>query len=68
MLACRCNRGAIAGFQLLSSIWNTSCGLRVQEIECQNIDAALGQTTCKADDESALLRRTRAVREYERRI
>jgi hypothetical protein len=68
MLARRCDCGAIAGLQLLGPIRNTSCVLRVQEVERQHIDAALGETTRKADDEGALLRRTRPVREYERRI
>jgi hypothetical protein len=64
----RDDSGAITGVELLGAIRDTASLLGIEEIECENVHAAVRQALCEAGDECALLSRRGAVREYKRRL
>jgi len=62
------NRGAITRVELLGAIRNATTLLRVEEIEREDVDAAVGQSLRKIGDERTLLSCAGAVPEDKRRV
>jgi hypothetical protein len=60
--------GAITRIELVGAIRNAAALLGVEEVEREDVDAAIGQPLRETSDECALLSRTRAVREDKRRV
>jgi len=60
--------GAVTRVELFGAIRNATMLLRVEEVEREDVDAAVGQSLREAGDECALLSRAGAMREDKRRV